>query len=99
MIWTAPSEKVRATDTPEKRLWLAPNQLWAVDGLKQADYSETILGLIFLRFAEVRFSVRRAELEKTSASLRCGSKVDDLAGCGEKPTHSPQLMRGMLPLR
>jgi type I restriction enzyme M protein len=79
MIWTAPSEKDLATDTLEKRLWSAANQLWAGAGLKQSDYSEPILGLIFLRFAEVRFMVRRAELEKTSASSRRGSKVDDPA--------------------
>ena len=79
MIWTAPSEKDLATDTLEKRLWSAANQLWAGAGLKQSDYSEPILGLIFLRFAEVRFMARRAELEKTSASSRRGSKVDDPA--------------------
>jgi type I restriction enzyme M protein len=79
MIWTAPSEKDLATDTLEKRLWSAANQLWAGAGLKQSDYSEPILGLIFLRFAEVRFMGRRAELEKTSASSRRGSKVDDPA--------------------
>jgi type I restriction enzyme M protein len=79
MIWTAPSEKDLATDTLEKRLWSAANQLWAGAGLKQSDYSEPILGLIFLRFAEVRFMGRRAELEKTSASSRRGAKVDDPA--------------------
>ncbi len=77
MIWTAPSEKDLATDTLEKRLWSAANQLWAGAGLKQSDYSEPILGLIFLRFAEVRFSARRTELEKAGASARRGSKVDD----------------------
>jgi type I restriction enzyme M protein len=58
MIWIAPSEKDTATDTLEKRLWAAANQLWAGAGLKQSDYSEPILGLIFLRFAEVRFNAR-----------------------------------------
>lgn len=77
MIWIAPTEKDTATDTLEKRLWSAANQLWAGAGLKQSDYSEPILGLIFLRFAEVRFSARRAELEKAGASARRGSKVDD----------------------
>jgi type I restriction enzyme M protein len=77
MQWIAPTEKDLATDTLEKRLWSAANQLWAGAGLKQSDYSEPILGLIFLRFAEVRFSARRAELEKAGASARRGSKVDD----------------------
>ena len=79
MLWIAPTEKDLATDTLEKRLWAAANQLWAGAGLKQSDYSEPILGLIFLRFAEVRFMGRRAELEKTSASSRRGSRVDDPA--------------------
>jgi type I restriction enzyme M protein len=77
MHWIAPSEKDLATDTLEKRLWSAANQLWAGAGLKQSDYSEPILGLIFLRFAEVRFGARRTELEKAGASARRGSKVDD----------------------
>jgi len=33
--------------------------------------------LIFLRFAEVRFEARRAALEKTAASSRRGSRIDD----------------------
>lgn len=77
MIWTAPPEKDTSTDTLERRLWSAANQLWAGAGLKQSDYSEPILGLIFLRFAEVRFGARRVELEKAGASARRGSKVDD----------------------
>ena len=77
MLWTAPSEKNAANDALEKRLWDAANQLWAGAGLKQSEYSEPVLGLIFLRFAETRFARRRAELEKASASSRRGSRVDD----------------------
>ena len=77
MQWIAPPEKDLATDTLEKKLWNAANQLWAGAGLKQSDYSEPILGLIFLRFAEVRYNARRAALEKASASARRGSKVDE----------------------
>lgn len=77
MLWTAPTEKNLANDTLERKLWDAANQLWAGAGLKQSDYSEPILGLIFLRFAEVRFSARRAVLEKAGASSRRGSKADE----------------------
>jgi len=70
MQWIAPTEKDTATDTLEKRLWAAANQLWAGAGLKQSDYSEPILGLIFLRFAEVRFSARRAALLPSPSGLR-----------------------------
>ena len=79
MHWVAPSEKDTNTAALEKRLWNAANQLWAGAGLKQSEYSEPVLGLIFLRFAEVRFAARRARLEKTSASSRRGSRVDEPA--------------------
>jgi type I restriction enzyme M protein len=77
MQWIAPPEKDLASDTLEKKLWSAANQLWAGAGLKQSDYSEPILGLIFLRFAEVRFLARRAVVETGSVSSRRGSKVED----------------------
>ena len=67
MIWIAPSEKDQDTDTLEKRLWAAADQLRANSGLTAQQYSQPVLGLIFLRFAEVRFAARRGELEKGSA--------------------------------
>jgi type I restriction enzyme M protein len=45
-------------------------------GLTSGQYSQPVLGLIFLRFAEVRLTAQRAKLEKLSASSRCGSRVD-----------------------
>src|ERR1039458_6936889 len=77
MIWIAPSEKDTATNTLEKRLWDAADQLRANSGLKPQEYSGPILGLIFLRFAEVRFIAQRAKLEKAGASSRRGSRVDE----------------------
>ena len=77
MQWVAPSEKDSATDTLEKRLWDAADQFRANSSLSAAQYSQPVLGLIFLRFAEVRFALQRAKLEKTSASSRRGSRVDD----------------------
>jgi len=73
MQWIAPSEKDLATDTLEKRLWAAADQLRANSGLTSAQYSQLVLGLIFLLFADVRFAAERAKLEKTSASSQCGS--------------------------
>ncbi len=77
MEWIAPSGKDSATDTLEKRLWDAADQFRANSGLSAAQYSQPILGLIFLRFAEVRFSKRRGILEKAGASSRRGSRVDE----------------------
>ncbi len=84
MHWIAPNEKNAATDTLEKRLWAAADQLRANSGLTAAQYSQPILGLIFRRFAQ-----QRAKLEKTSASptrrslggggSRRGSRVDEPA--------------------
>jgi type I restriction enzyme M protein len=77
MHWIAPSEKDLASESLEKRLWDSADQFRANSGLKAQEYSSPILGLIFLRFAEVRFAARRAALEKVSASSRRGSRVDE----------------------
>src|SRR5437867_10703198 len=79
MQWIAPSEKDAATDTLEKRLWAAADQLRANSGLTSSQYSQPVLGLIFLRFAEARFAAQRSRLEKPSASSRRGSRLDDPA--------------------
>jgi type I restriction enzyme M protein len=89
MLWIAPPEKDASTETLEKRLWGAADQLRANSGLKAQEYSGPILGIIFLRFAEVRFTLQRAKLEKASASSgrrslgeggsRRGSRVDEPA--------------------
>jgi type I restriction enzyme M protein len=77
--WIAPFEKDTATATLEKRLWAAADQFRANSGLKAQEYSGPILGLIFLRFAEVRFAARRAVLDKAGASSRSGGRVDEHA--------------------
>jgi type I restriction enzyme M protein len=49
----------------ENRLWATADQLWANTGLRPADFSEPVLGLIFLRYADKRFGeVRKALLAK-----------------------------------
>jgi type I restriction enzyme M protein len=79
MQWIAPAEKNNATLTLEKRLWDAADQFRANSGLKAQEYSGPILGLIFLRFAEVRFAAQRTKLDKGGASSRRGSRVDEPA--------------------
>ena len=79
MQWIAPSEKDTATDTLENRLWDAADQLRANSGLTSAQYSTPVLGLIFLRFADVRFAKARERLEKMAPSSRRGSRVDEPA--------------------
>jgi type I restriction enzyme M protein len=83
MQWIAPSEKDAASDALEKQLWDAADNFRANSGLTAQQYSGPILGLIFLRFAEARFVVRRTALDKSAAkggnehSPRRGSRVDD----------------------
>ena len=66
MIWIAPSEKDAAAATLEKRLWDTTDQFRANSGLKAQECSAPVLGLIFLRFPEVRFIAQRARLESSS---------------------------------
>ena len=76
-VWIAPSEKDNDSATLEKSLWAAADQFRANSGLKAQEYSEPILGLIFLRFAEMRFNTKLEELKKIDASSRRKSRVDD----------------------
>jgi len=50
-----------------------PGGVDTTSGLTSAQYSQPVLGLIFLRFADARFAARRAELEKASSSRRGSS--------------------------
>ena len=53
-----------------KRLWAAADQLWANTGLKPAEFSAPVLGLIFLRYAENKF----AEAEKKIGPVGSGGR-------------------------
>ena len=77
MKWISPSVKDSDSTTLEKKLWDAADQFRANSGLKPQEYSGPILGLIFLRFAEVRFLKQRAKLEKTAASSRRGNRMEE----------------------
>jgi type I restriction-modification system DNA methylase subunit len=63
----------------DKKLWAAADQLRSNSGLNAAQYSQPVLGLILLRFAEVRFAARRKALEKQAAGSRRGSRMDEPA--------------------
>lgn len=54
----------------ENRLWAVADQLWANTGLKPAEFSGPVLGLIFLRYAESRF----AEAEKRIGKVGSGER-------------------------
>ena len=60
-------------------LWTTADQLRANSGLKSTEYAEPILGLIFLRFADVKYSKFEAEI-KTEYEKTKGTRV-------ERPIH------------
>ena len=62
MHWIAPSEKDTDNAALEKRLWAAADQFRANSGLEALEYAVSVLGLIFLRFAEVRFAAGASQL-------------------------------------
>ena len=57
----------------EKRLWSAADSLRANTGLTAQEYSRPILGLIFLKYAEYRFTMAKSKIEEQSSSRRRGS--------------------------
>jgi type I restriction enzyme M protein len=48
----------------ERRLWAAADQLWANSSLKPSEFSNPVLGLIFLRYADHKFSEAEAKISK-----------------------------------
>ncbi len=59
-----------ANNNIEKRLWDATDQLRANSGLKSYEYSIPVLGLIFLRFADYKFTIAKKNIEKQSQDSR-----------------------------
>ncbi len=47
----------------EKRLWDAADQLRANSRLSASEYSVPLLGLIFLRFADYKFTIAKNKIE------------------------------------
>ena len=47
----------------EASLWATADQLWANTGLKPAEFSTPVLGLIFLRYADKRFTEQERHLD------------------------------------
>ncbi|MBL7127499.1 MAG: N-6 DNA methylase [Ignavibacteria bacterium] len=54
----------------EKRLWEAADQLRANSGLKSSEYSTPVLGLIFLKYADFKFSKVKEQFKEKSKSGR-----------------------------
>jgi len=70
MNWTEPADTSDSHSEIESRLWDSANQLWANAALKPSEYSPVVLGLIFLRFADVRFTAVEDEIKPKPGSRR-----------------------------
>jgi type I restriction enzyme M protein len=60
----------------EKRLWDAADELRANSKLKSSEYSVPVLGLIFLRYADWKFTKIEQELKSQGSGRRGISKTD-----------------------
>ena len=56
-------------------LWTTADQLRANSGLKSTEYAEPILGLIFLRFADVKYSKFEPEIKAEFDSIK-GTRME-----------------------
>lgn len=54
----------------QKSLWEAADSLRANSGLRSSEYSTPVLGLIFLRYADLRFAAAQRELEGKGSGRR-----------------------------
>lgn len=59
----------------EKRLWSAADSLRANTGLTAQEYSRPILGLIFLKYAEYRFTLAKEKIEAQATTRRRGGDI------------------------
>lgn len=60
----------------EKRLWSAADELRANSKLKSSEYSVPVLGLIFLRYADHKFTEAKAKISSKSTGRRSIGKTD-----------------------
>ena len=68
--------------TIEKKLWDAADALRTNSRLKSFEYATPVLGLIFLRFADYRFTLAKDKLEKENENSRRAIKQIDYQKMG-----------------
>lgn len=60
----------------ERRLWEVADQLRANSGLKASEYSVPVLGLVFLRYANYKFSETAKAMGAAGSGRRTPGKTD-----------------------
>ncbi len=76
----------------ENKLWEAADKLRANSPLQLNEFAEPVLGLIFLKFADIRFTKARKEIEKENEKRRKGASV----GRDKPITHYHYQEKGVL---
>ena len=66
----------------ERRLWAAADNLRANSKLRSHEYSTPVLGLIFLAYADYRFTEALARLQGAGTRRRSGLNKDDYQAAG-----------------
>ena len=77
----------------EKQLWAAADQLWANSNLKPSEFSTPVLGLIFLRYADYKFTQVEAVLANRARASQGRRKLDKTDYQAEGVLYLPESAR------
>ena len=61
----------------EKRLWAIADELRANSNLKGSEYSNPVLGLIFLRYADHKFTQAHQEIRQSLSTASRRTRITD----------------------
>jgi len=73
MRWTELADATDSHSELETRVWSAAKLLWVNASLKRSKFSPIVLGLIFLRYADIRFSAIKCGI-RSAAGFHQNSK-------------------------
>jgi len=77
----------------ERRLWAAADQLWANSSLKPSEFSTPVLGLIFLRYADHKFTQAEAALTRKAKGGQGRRKISKVDYQAEGVLYLPEAAR------
>jgi len=77
----------------ERRLWAAADQLWANSNLRPSEFSTPVLGLIFLRYADHKFTQAEAALTRKAKAGQGRRKVGKVDFQAEGVLYLPEAAR------
>jgi type I restriction enzyme M protein len=77
----------------ERRLWAAADQLWANSSLKPSEFSTPVLGLIFLRYANHKFTQAEAALTRKAKGGQGRRKISKVDYQAEGVLYLPEAAR------